>query len=579
MHSKISLVIAVIGFLLINIFSVSAHADTDAGKVIFSIGKIHAVGVNGKKRILRRGSKINSGDTVVTKHRSMLQMRMADKGFIALRGNSKFKIDKFVYKKGKKKDKSHFNLLRGGFRAITGFIGKRNRAAYKVKTVSATIGIRGTDFTARICNNDCGDGNGNANNGLYVGVSKGGVTLTNDAGTLNLNPLQNGYVAGKKFTPKPLAKAPKLLFFKSRKPGQEMGDEEGGDKDAGNEKRERREGQRQRQGENREGGSGENSPPGGEGDGEPMQPQSGGDKDGDPMQPAPGEERTTTEPEPREFVFDQTLTDRELAGAITPEGELPLENFERPVDEAPVIDIEFSTTRKVAIATGPKDTDQHFTRANLNIVERVNILNDRVSSFDIIVDTKAFEVTRGTANHIDVGRDPNTGILWGRWAEGVAGLKSQDGSVSAIDLTNSSLHWVVDAVPTDNIVLPKTGTFNFDLIGNTSPTDNLGNAGILGNATITADFNNMTMNTQIDVGINGQVWNATGSNAPINNNGIFNGGLNVNVNTGNSTATGQGSASGFFTNNAAAAGMGYSMDANVNGTPTTVSGAAAFRAR
>jgi hypothetical protein len=43
-------------------------------------------------------------------------------------------------------------LLKGGFRTVTGMIGKRGNAdAYKLRAAAATIGIRGTDFTSRLC--------------------------------------------------------------------------------------------------------------------------------------------------------------------------------------------------------------------------------------------------------------------------------------------------------------------------------------------------------------------------------------------------------------------------------------------
>jgi hypothetical protein len=46
-------------------------------------------------------------------------------------------------------------LLRGGFRAITGLISKGSPDAAKIQTATATIGIRGTDFDARICGPEC----------------------------------------------------------------------------------------------------------------------------------------------------------------------------------------------------------------------------------------------------------------------------------------------------------------------------------------------------------------------------------------------------------------------------------------
>jgi hypothetical protein len=47
--------------------------------------------------------------------------------------------------------------LKGGVRALTGLIGKRNPQNVEVRTTTATIGIRGTSFDARICESDCAD--------------------------------------------------------------------------------------------------------------------------------------------------------------------------------------------------------------------------------------------------------------------------------------------------------------------------------------------------------------------------------------------------------------------------------------
>jgi hypothetical protein len=46
-------------------------------------------------------------------------------------------------------------LLRGGFRAITGLISKGSPNAAKIHTSTATLGIRGTDFDVRLCGPEC----------------------------------------------------------------------------------------------------------------------------------------------------------------------------------------------------------------------------------------------------------------------------------------------------------------------------------------------------------------------------------------------------------------------------------------
>ncbi|MBL0394188.1 FecR domain-containing protein [Ramlibacter monticola] len=47
-------------------------------------------------------------------------------------------------------------MVRGGFRAVTGLISKGSPDAARIQTQTATIGIRGTDFDARLCARDCG---------------------------------------------------------------------------------------------------------------------------------------------------------------------------------------------------------------------------------------------------------------------------------------------------------------------------------------------------------------------------------------------------------------------------------------
>ena len=46
-------------------------------------------------------------------------------------------------------------LFKGGFRAVTGFISKRDPNAMRVRTSVATIGIRGTELDVRLCGDDC----------------------------------------------------------------------------------------------------------------------------------------------------------------------------------------------------------------------------------------------------------------------------------------------------------------------------------------------------------------------------------------------------------------------------------------
>ncbi|MFT7676015.1 MAG: hypothetical protein ACI845_004442, partial [Gammaproteobacteria bacterium] len=211
--------------LICLLFLVSGPVGAAAGKAIFVYGDVTVTGDDGRSKKLRKNRNVNPGDLIVTGKRSMVQLRMIDKGFISIRASSEFKIESFKLGESKEEDSGFFSLLKGGFRAITGVIGKRLKSAYKVQTTTATIGIRGTDYTARLCNQDCSKNFGSAANrsasvadGLYVGVLDGGVQLTNSLGTLSLDELQYGYVKDSSSAPVALLSAPEFLFIKSRPP-------------------------------------------------------------------------------------------------------------------------------------------------------------------------------------------------------------------------------------------------------------------------------------------------------------------------------------------------------------------------
>lgn len=53
--------------------------------------------------------------------------------------------------------RAFFRLVKGGFRSVSGLIGKVNQDDYRVSTPVATIGIRGTRYGARLCQGDCAD--------------------------------------------------------------------------------------------------------------------------------------------------------------------------------------------------------------------------------------------------------------------------------------------------------------------------------------------------------------------------------------------------------------------------------------
>ncbi len=177
-------------FILLLVLPVT-QAATRAGKVHTSIGRSMAASPDGDIRVLKRGGPLYSGETITTGPNSYVRMALTDKGFIMLRPNTRFVIEEYRHTGVAKQERGFFSLLRGGFRAVTGLVGKLNRRNFRVRTPVATIGIRGTDFEARYCLGDC-----DAPDGLYHRVFVGGTDLSNPGGSRSGNPGEFYHVPG-----------------------------------------------------------------------------------------------------------------------------------------------------------------------------------------------------------------------------------------------------------------------------------------------------------------------------------------------------------------------------------------------
>lgn len=130
-----------------------AQAAEVAGKVGYMSGTLVAQRADGTIKVMGPKSEVFAGDMLVTAKDSYAQVQMNDGAQMTLRPHSNLKIEEYQFNKQEpKSDNAVFRLLKGGFRTLTGLIGKRGNAdAYKVRTATATIGIRGTDFSSRLC--------------------------------------------------------------------------------------------------------------------------------------------------------------------------------------------------------------------------------------------------------------------------------------------------------------------------------------------------------------------------------------------------------------------------------------------
>ena len=112
-------------------------------------------------------------------------IRFVDDTTIKITENSMVIIDEFVFDPDPSKSKLAVNFLKGTARFTTGLTGKVAKENMVLRTNSATVGIRGTDFSVTV--------NPDTSESLFIllpdqdGAPSGEISITTDMGTVVLN--------------------------------------------------------------------------------------------------------------------------------------------------------------------------------------------------------------------------------------------------------------------------------------------------------------------------------------------------------------------------------------------------------
>lgn len=202
------------GFLTMLLTLGMASSWADAGKLIAAIGDVRMVR-SGQELKLEKGAVLLSGDLIKVAADSSAQLRMSDQSIIALSPKTEFQVIEYQFSATKPAEgKAAFALLKGALRTVTGLIGQQTRENYSVKGGAvATVGIRGTHYRLRLCDDDCGsDGQQPSSNGLYGGVTEGLIGVTNDSGTTEFGVDEYFFVADAATAPELLPGPPSLLI-------------------------------------------------------------------------------------------------------------------------------------------------------------------------------------------------------------------------------------------------------------------------------------------------------------------------------------------------------------------------------
>ena len=138
------------GMMVCLTITVPAMANVASiGNVTQQVGNTIIERQAGEKLTSEKGSTIVSYDTVRT-GQGKTAIEFLDETRVDVTQNSKLVIDEFVYDPNTSKGKLALKASFGTIRYASGQIAKNSRQDIKITTPTATIGVRGTDFTMTV---------------------------------------------------------------------------------------------------------------------------------------------------------------------------------------------------------------------------------------------------------------------------------------------------------------------------------------------------------------------------------------------------------------------------------------------
>jgi hypothetical protein len=165
---------------------IGAQAQQVAGQVLWLSGVVESVDLKGVSRPLAKGDILHEGDTVRTGADAYAQLIMKDEALLAVRPETTLRLQDYRYT-GREdgSERAVYDLIRGGFRSITGAIGKTNKERFLIRTDNVLVGIRGTDHETFIV----------PGQGTYNRVTQGGTYLRSATGRVDLEAGQVAFAS------------------------------------------------------------------------------------------------------------------------------------------------------------------------------------------------------------------------------------------------------------------------------------------------------------------------------------------------------------------------------------------------
>ena len=135
---------------LLVLFLVTSNVCAEIGEISELRGNGEVLRQSGGDKLLAKlALDIFSYDDIRTGN-GRIAIQFVDESIIRLTEHSKIIVDEYIYDPDPSKSKLALNMASGTARFITGALGKIDKQNIKIRTPSATVAVRGTDFTTTV---------------------------------------------------------------------------------------------------------------------------------------------------------------------------------------------------------------------------------------------------------------------------------------------------------------------------------------------------------------------------------------------------------------------------------------------
>jgi len=166
----------------------AAKSPVTAGKVDFVVGDTWFIDASQQRRRPVQGDILFVTDTISTGTDGEIHLDMEDGGYVAIRSNTLLKVEEYRAR-GDETDRGILNLVKGTLRSFTGWIARVGPRAYLTRTVTSTIGVRGTDHEPLFIP----EGSSLGEPGTYDKVNEGATFIEHASGVVEVTPNTAGF--------------------------------------------------------------------------------------------------------------------------------------------------------------------------------------------------------------------------------------------------------------------------------------------------------------------------------------------------------------------------------------------------